>query len=152
MTGTFSAVAVSAQGQANVGNTPQFQYEDLGLTLKIKPHYQIGDEVRLDFDLKIEGLGAASLNGIPELTQRAFAGNITVKAGEPSVITGQIDEEQVRSTKGYPAIGQVPVFDQVLNTNSNQRTHNQILVVVTPRIIRRPFHDKGTSVLWSVGP
>lgn len=152
VTGTFSTVAVSAQGQAGVGNTPQFQYEDLGLTLKIKPHYQAGDEVKLDFDLKIEGLGAATLNGIPELTSRAFAGNITVKAGEPSVITGQIDEEQVRSTRGYPGVGQVPGLDQVLNTNSNQRTHNQILVVVTPRIIRRPFHDKGSSVFWNVSP
>jgi general secretion pathway protein D len=150
--GTFSTVAVSAQGQAPVGNTPQFQYEDLGLTLKIKPHYQANDEVRMDFDLKIEGLGAASLNGIPELTQRAFVGTITVKAGEPSVITGQIDEQQVRSTTGYPGIGHVPILKEVLNTNSSQRTHNQILVVVTPRIIRRPLHDKGTSVFWNLNP
>jgi general secretion pathway protein D len=150
--GTFSAVAVSTQGQAAVGNTPQFQYEDLGLTLKVKPHYQAGDEIRLDFDLKIEGLGAASLNGIPELTQRSFTGNITVKGGEPSVIAGQIDEEQARSMKGYPAVGQVPGIQAVLNSNSNQRTHNQILVVVTPHVIRKPFHDKGSSVFWSVNP
>jgi general secretion pathway protein D len=152
VTGTFSAVAVSTQGQAAVGNTPQFQYEDLGLTLKVKPHYHTGDEIRLDFDLKIEGLGAASLNGIPELTQRSFTGNITLKAGEPSVITGQIDEEQARSTRGYPAVGQVPGIQAVLNSNSNQRTHNQILVVVTPHVIRKPFHDKGSSVFWSVNP
>jgi general secretion pathway protein D len=149
---TFSTVAVSAQGQAGIGTTPQFQYEDLGLTLKIKPHYQVDDEIRLDFDLKIEGLGAASLNGIPELTQRAFVGNITVKAGEPSVITGEIDDTQVRSTRGYPAIGQAPILKEFLNTNSSQRTHNQILVVVTPRVIRRPLHDKGTSVFWTLGP
>jgi len=152
VTGNFSAVAVSAQGQANVGNTPQFQYEDLGLTLKIKPRYQMEDEIRLDFDLKIEGLGAATLNGIPELTQRSFAGTITVRAGEPSAIAGQIDEEQVRSTHGYPAIGQVPGIQAVLNSNSNQRTHNQIVVVVTPYVIRRPLHDKGTSVIWSIAP
>src|SRR5262249_6844157 len=147
-----STVAVSAQGQAPVGNTPQFQYEDLGLTLKVKPHYQANDEIRLDFDLKIEGLGAQSLNGIPELTQRAYVGTITAKAGEPSVITGQIDDEQVRSTRGYPAIGQVPILKEALNSNSKQRTHNQILVVVTPRVIRKPLHDRGTSVFWTLGP
>lgn len=152
VTASFSTVAVSAQGQANIGNTPQFQYEDLGLTLKIKPHYQVGDEIRLDFDLKIEGLGAASLNGIPELTQRTFAGTITVKAGEPSVITGEIDDSQVRSATGYPAIGQVPILKEVLNNSSKQSTHNQILVVVTPRVIRRPLHDKGTSAFWTLGP
>lgn len=152
VTGNFSAVAVSAQGQAAVGNTPQFQYEDLGLTLKVKPHYLRGDEIKLDFDLKIEGLGTVSVNNIPELTERTFTGNITVKAGERSVITGQIDEEQVRSTQGYPGIGQAPGIQAVLNSNSNQRTHNQILIVVTPYVTRRPFHDHGTSVFWSLGP
>lgn len=152
VTGTFSTVAVSGQASAVVGNVPQFQYADLGLTLKIKPHYLSGDEVKLDFDLQIQGLGAASLNNIPELTNRSFKGNITVKAGEPSVIAGEIDDQQLRSTHGYPAIGQVAGLQTVVNSNSNQRVHNQLLVVVTPYVLRKPFHDHGSSVFWSLSP
>lgn len=152
VTGSFSTSAQIGPAQVAVGSTPQFQYEDLGLTLKVKPHYQAGGEVKMDFELTIEGLGTGSLNGIPELTHRAFKGNITVMAGEPSVITGQVDEQELRSTQGYPGIGQVAALQPVLNTNSRQRTHNQLLVVITPRVIRRPLHDKGSSVFWSVGP
>jgi len=104
----------------------------------------------LDFELQIEGLGTASLNNIPELTNRSFKGNITVKAGEPSVIAGEISEQELRSAQGYPGIGRIPGVNAVLNSNSNQRIHNQIMLVVTPYVIRKPFHDKGSSVLWSV--
>jgi Flp pilus assembly secretin CpaC len=148
--GSFSTVAFSATAAANLGSVPQFQYEDLGLTLKVKPHYQSNGDIRLDFELQIEGLGTASLNNIPELTNRSFKGNITVKAGEPSVIAGEISEQELRSAQGYPGIGRIPGVNAVLNSNSNQRIHNQIMLLVTPYVIRKPFHDKGSSVLWSV--
>ncbi len=150
VTGAFSTVAFTGQAAASLGNVPQFQYEDLGLTLKIKPHYQAGDEIRLDFDLQIQGLGAASLNNIPELTSRSFKSNITVNGGEPSVIAGEMSDQELRSTKGYPGIGQVTGLQPVLNSNSNQRIHSQILLIVTPYVVRKPFHNKGSSVLWSL--
>jgi general secretion pathway protein D len=148
--GSFSTVAVSGQAAANLGSVPQFQYEDLGLTLKVTPHYQAAGEIKLDFDLQIEGLGTASLNNIPELTSRSFKGNITAPAGEPSVLAGEVTEQELRSTNGYPAIGQVAGLSTVLNSNSKQRTHTQILIVVTPYVVRKPFHDKGTSAFWNV--
>jgi general secretion pathway protein D len=149
LTGTFTNVAVTGQGAAVVGNTPQTQYTDLGLTVKIKPHYQEGDEIRLEFEFEIEGLGTATLNGIPELTARSYKGSITAKAGEPTVITGQVSEQEQRSTSGYPGIGEVPVLNSIVNTNSRDRTHNQVLILITPQIISRPFHGHGSSVWWT---
>jgi type II secretory pathway component GspD/PulD (secretin) len=66
------------------------------------------------------------------------------------VIAGEISDQELRSTQGYPAIGQVAGLQPVLNSNSRQRTHTQILVVVTPYIVRKPFHDKGTSIFWDL--
>jgi type II secretory pathway component GspD/PulD (secretin) len=148
--GSFSTVAVSGQGAANLGSVPQFQYEDLGLTLKVTPHYQTAGDVKMDFDLQIQALGTASLNNVPELTSRSFKGNITAAAGEPSVLTGEVTDQELRSTNGYPGIGQVAGLSTVINTNANQRTHAQIIVVVTPYVVRRPFHDHGTSVFWNL--
>jgi general secretion pathway protein D len=150
--GSFSTIAVSGSTAANLGSVPQFQYEDLGLTFTVKPHYQPDGDIKMDFDLQIQGLGAASLNNVPELTKRSFKGNITVKAGEPSVVAGEINDQQLRSTSGYPGIGQVAGLRPVLNNNSKQVTHSQILVVVTPYVVRRPLHDRGPSILWSLGP
>jgi general secretion pathway protein D len=148
--GAFSTVAISGQGAANLGTVPQFQYEDLGLTLTVTPHYQAAGEIKMDFDLQIQALGTASLNNVPELTNRSFKGNITTAAGEPSVLAGEVTDQELRSTNGYPGIGQVAGLSTVVNTNARQRTHTQLIVVVTPYLVRRPFHDHGTSVFWNL--
>ncbi len=151
LSGTFSSFGLGTQGRPSVNSTPQFQYQDLGLTLKAKPHYQSTGDIRLDLELEVLGLGAASLNNVPELTARSFKGNITVREGEPSVIMGAISEQEVRATQGYPGLGQLPVLRAIVNSNTRQRVHNQVLVVVTPRLVRKPFHDTGTSTLWNLG-
>ena len=147
----FTTVASSNTGQAVLGNAPQFQYVDLGVTLKTTPHYLSGGSVKLDLDLEISGLGNVSFNGVPELTSRSFKGNITVRDGEPSVIAGLITDQEAHSTKGYPGIGLLPAASSVLNQNSSDRPHNEILIVITPHVVSRPFHNKGTDTLWDLG-
>jgi hypothetical protein len=150
LTSTFSNVAFSAQGSAVVGNTPQFQYYDLGLTLKAKPHYQSSGDVRIDLELEIVGLGAATFNSIPDLTTRSFKGNITAKEGEPTVVMGEIDEEETKAIQGYPGLGMIPVVKGIANSHNNQRIHNEIVLIITPHVLRKPFHDLGSTVIWSV--
>jgi len=145
---SFSNVAFTARGSTSIANTPQFQYYDLGVTLKMKPHYQTTGEVRLDLELEIVGLGTASLNGVPQLTTRSYKGNITLREGEPAVVMGEINEQELRATSGYPGLGQIPVVRGVANTHANQRVHNEILIMITPQVVRKPFRDKGTSVVW----
>jgi type II secretory pathway component GspD/PulD (secretin) len=150
LSSSFNAVALNSRGQTSLGITPQFQYVDLGLTLKITPHYQSGGDIKLDMDLEIEGLGAQSFNNVPELTSRSFKGNITVREGDPSVIGGSITDQEQRSTQGYPGLGQLPGISAVLNTHSKDHTHNEILFVVTPYVIRKPFHDRGANAIWNL--
>ena len=150
VTANFSAVTVNSRGLANAGSTPQFQFVDLGLTLKVTPHYESGGHIKMDMDLQIEGLGAQSFNGIPELTARSFQGNITAREGEPNVIAGAISDQELRSTQGYPGIGQLPGIRSVLSKNSSQRAHNEVLIVVTPYVVRKPFHDHGSAAIWNL--
>jgi general secretion pathway protein D len=149
---TFSAVAFSNKGAASIGSTPQFQYEDLGLTLKATPHYHSNGEVTLKLDMKIAGLGTQQFNNIPDITTRSYEGSITVIGGESSVLMGAISEQELRSSRGLPLLSQLPGLRSALTSNSKERIHNEILIVVTPYVVRKPFHDKGTSVIWSMNP
>ncbi|HET7871561.1 MAG TPA: hypothetical protein VFL42_03555 [Terriglobales bacterium] len=145
----FTTVAASNAGQAVVGNVPQFQFVDVGLTLKTTPHYLSGGLVKLDLELEISAVGSQSLNGIPDITTRSFKGNITVRQGEPSVVAGVLTDQELRATSGYPGIGQVPGVNSVLNLNSSDRPHNEIMIVITPYVVRRPFRNQGTSTIWN---
>lgn len=149
---TFSNVAFSTRGQVSIGNTPQFTYEDLGITLKITPHYHSNGDLTLVLDMKIQGLGALQLNNIPDITSRSYSGTITVHDGEESVIAGLVSEQELKSTSGLPVISMLPVLNSALSVNSKERIHNELLLVITPHVVRKPFHDKGSSVFWTVTP
>jgi hypothetical protein len=149
---TFSNVAFSTRGQVSIGNTPQFTYVDLGITLKTTPHYHSNGDVTLVMDLKIEGLGTLQINNIPDITSRAYSGTITVHDGEPSVVGGLISEQELKSVSGLPLLSTLPGLKSVLGVNSNHRIHNELLLVITPHVVRKPFHDRGSSVLWTVTP
>ena len=149
---TFSNVALSTRGQVQVGNTPQFTYEDLGITLKATPHYHSNGDITLAMDLKIQGLGTQQVNSIPDITNRSYVGTITVHDGEQSIITGLLSEQELRSIKGLPILSNLPGLKNVLSSASKERIHNEILIVITPHVVRKPFHDRGSSVFWNVGP
>ncbi len=149
---TFTNVAFSSQGQTQIGNTPQFTYEDLGVTVKTTPRYHSNGDVTMAVDMKIQGLGTLQLNSIPDITNRSYVGTITVHDGEPSVIMGAITDQELRSTQGFPVLGQVPGLRGLLSTNSTDSIHNELLIVITPHVVRKPFHDKGSSVFWTITP
>jgi Flp pilus assembly secretin CpaC len=149
---TFSNVAVSTRGQVQVGNTPQFTYEDLGITLKATPHYHSNGDITLAMDLKVQALGTLQINSIPDITSRSYVGTITVHDGEQSIIMGMMSEQELRSIQGFPVLSTLPGLRTVFGTNSKERIHNELLIVITPHVVRKPFHDRGSSVFWNVGP
>lgn len=146
----FSTVGVSNHGQALIGNVPQFTYVDLGLSLKTTPHYLSGGMVRLELELEIAGLGATTLNGIPDITTRSFRGDITVRDGEQSVVAGVITDQEQRATTGFPVLSQLPGVSAALSGNTSDRPHQEVLIVVTPHVIRKPFRNQGSSVVWNL--
>jgi len=146
LTSSFTNVSVTGNGQPVVGSAfPSVQYQDLGVTAKATPHYHSGERVTLELELEIRGLGTQQLNGVPDITNREFKGTITVTDGEPAVIAGSVSDQENRSTKGYPALGQIPVLSAVLNNNSREHMRQELLIVVTPHVIRKAFHEAAAA-------
>ena len=150
-TSVFSNLTISQSGNPVTSSSiPQFQYEDLGIILKATPHLQTGDNVNLELDLQIKGLGAQSFNGVPVITNRNYKSSITLKDGEPSVVAGSVTEQETRSTSGYPGVGQIPLLSSILNTNSKEHSRSEILIVVTPHILRKPFKHLSPNQIWTL--
>ena len=150
-TSVFSNLTISQSGNPVTSSSiPQFQYEDLGIILKATPHLQTGDNVNLELDLQIKGLGAQSFNGVPVITNRDYKSSITLKDGEPSVVAGSVTEQETRSTSGYPGVGQIPLLSSILNTNSKEHSRSEILIVVTPHILRKPFKHLSPNQIWTL--
>jgi general secretion pathway protein D len=130
---------------------PSFNYEDLGVILKAKPHIHGNSDVGLDLELQIRALSGTSLNGVPVITNREYKGSITLADGEPAVVAGIVSRTEVHSMTGVPGIGYIPGVNQVANMNHKEEDDDELLVVITPHLVSNPNFGPGNEVWMGAG-
>jgi general secretion pathway protein D len=115
---------------------PQVTYEDLGITLEATPTIQNTGRMNLLLNLKIEALGSGSANGIPVLENRQFKSDLTVADGESVLMVTYVSRSEVGAMTGVPGLSELPGFQVPLQGNV-EKDQSQLVVVVTPHIVRR---------------
>ena len=88
-------------------------------------------------EIQFRALQGQSLNGVPVISNREYKGSITLMNGEPAVVAGSVSRSEQRSLNGIPGLGSVPGLNQVMTSNSKQLDEDELLVVITPRVISR---------------
>jgi Flp pilus assembly secretin CpaC len=139
----INGTSASALLKQYLGSTqttvPQFQYEDLGITLKLTPHVQHGSDVNLALDMKIEALGGSSINSIPILNNRALTSTITMPDGKMAMLAALVSRNEIRSIDGLPGLSELPGFQ---GTDKDKEIDtDELLITITPHIVRESkFH------------
>jgi len=142
-----SAIASVIGNSSYQAPFPSFTYEDLGLNVKAKPTIHGNGDVSLDVDLSIRALEGTSVNGIPVISNRSYKGQVTLQDGESAVVAGYITKSEQGTRDGIPAFGQFPGLRAVTSSNQKDESQNELLVVMTPHIVRSPVRD-GASEIW----
>ena len=133
-----SAISQVLGNQSYIAPFPSFNFEDLGLNLKATPIIHADRDVTLKLEMNIRSLGSQTNNGIPIINNREYSGSITLKNGESSVITGLISAADSRSISGMPFFAAVPGLTYGASSHTNNDTGDDLLVVITPHILRLP--------------
>jgi len=86
------------------------------------------------------------LNGVPIISNREYKGSITLMDGEPAVVAGSVSRTEQRSLTGIPGLGAVPGLNKVMVSNSKEVDEDELLVVITPRVISQ--RTQSASEVW----
>jgi Flp pilus assembly secretin CpaC len=140
---------------SQVSTFPSFTYEDLGITLKFTPlihmhmvpntdagpglHPPVREEAEVtlkDVDLSIRSLSGESFNNVPVIANRQFTGTVRLRNGEAALLVGSISRDQQRSLSGLPFFSRI--FGPLTSNTDHTNTEDEILVIVTPHIVRGP--------------
>ncbi len=141
---TFSPIYNTPAIAQVIGNStyiapfPSFYFEDLGLILKATPLIHGDRDITLNLELAIRSLGTQTVNGMPIINNREYKGTITVKDGESSVVTGLLTRADALSLSGYPFLSRVPAFTYAASEHDNNAMGEEVLVVITPHVVRLP--------------
>jgi len=142
-----SAISQVVGNQSYTAPFPSVNYEDIGLTLKAKPLIHNNSDVALELEVQFRTLGNTNTNGIPDILNREFKGGILLKEGEPAVVAGMITKSDQRSLNGLPLFSNIPGFGVLTSQNSKQDEEDELLILITPNVIRSPEHSE-TPEIW----
>ena len=140
-TGTFSYPGTSSSSNpAALANT-QFQYQDVGVNLDLTPHLLLSGDVAIHAAIEISSIGSpVTIAGVSEPTfgQRKIEQDIRLKEDEVNLLGGLIQSTETKSVNGIPGLGQLPLLRYLFSTEHIERDETEVLVMLTPRVIRLP--------------
>jgi len=144
-TGSFQAgVGVGVGGGAGVVNplvNTQFQYIDVGVNIDVTPRVHPDGEVSMKLSIDVSQLaGSSNIGGIqqPIISQRKIEHDIRLKDGEVNVLGGLIERDTNLNQNGIPGFSEIPLAKYLFSDNSKEVIDQEILIVLTPHIIRLP--------------
>ncbi len=90
-----------------------------------------------NLEVQFRTLTGQSLNGVPVISNREYKGSINLMDGEPAVVAGSVTHNEQRNLSGIPGLGSVPGVNQIMTSNSKQFDEDELLIVITPRVVNR---------------
>ncbi|GAB7028189.1 type II secretion system secretin GspD [Geotalea toluenoxydans] len=127
-------------GASNQINPQQsIERKDTGITLKIKPMVSEGEYVKMDIYQEISAVKDATSTGAAAditTTKRSAKTSVVVKNTDTVVIGGLIQDQDQETISKIPFLGDIPVLGWLFKTKSLKRTKTNLLIVLTPYIIK----------------
>jgi general secretion pathway protein D len=129
--------AGTTQNIENNVTSTNIQYKDTGVNLMVTPSVNAGNIVTMQVDQSVTDVGAQD-----EITkqrfflQRQLSSKVAVRSGESIVMGGLIQETGRSGKSGLPVLHEVPVFGNLFGTTKTDSTRTELLVVLTPRVVR----------------
>ncbi|HVJ90514.1 MAG TPA: type II secretion system secretin GspD [Labilithrix sp.] len=112
--------------------------QDVGTKIKVKPHLNDSNEVRLDISEEISEVGAnvGGTSGAFQIGKRTATTKLVVADQQTIVIGGLIRNVVGRTEEKIPVLGDIPVLGALFRKRTNQNEKRNLILVLTPYIIR----------------
>lgn len=121
-----------------LGGLGTTQYVDVDLTLKITPHINESDFVRLEIDQEIEDVESIQADLGPTTSRRKVKNTVVVKDQQPVVIGGLIRDTETEGVDKVPFLGDIPVLGYLFRKNVRTTEKKNLLMIIVPTIISDP--------------
>ena len=143
---TFTPIAAGGVSQQPVTN---FQFEDVGIDVKITPRIHFEKEVTLELEIKIKSIGGTGFANIPIIATREVKNMIRLRDGETNLLAGLLKEEERKIHSGIVGLKNIPILGGLFSGTDNTIQQTDVILTITPRIIRTiPLTEEDMKPLW----
>jgi len=113
----------------------------VGVNVDVTPRVHSNREITLQVKVEVSSVtGRVSIGGIeqPIFGQRTIEHNIRLREGEVNILGGIIERTESTTVTGLPGLSQIPFLRYLFSSEKKQELENEVLIVLTPRILRLP--------------
>jgi len=135
-TTTFTPLA---GGGSNVNPLTSFAFRPVGIIVDMTPRVTYDGDIILDVTLENSARsGDVSIAGqsLPVFSSRKVTTRLRLRDGEPNLLAGLLREDERRSLRGFPGLVRMPVIQQLFGGNDTNIRQTDIVMLLTPRIVR----------------
>jgi general secretion pathway protein D len=120
-----------------------YEYKDVGVTLKITPQINWEGVVRMRIFTEIIKLkDPDAVTDTPTTLKRTADTTVIVQDQDTVVIGGIIGDDIQENIYKVPLLGDIPLFGWLFKSHSTSRERTNLYIFLTPRIIRNPLDAK----------
>ena len=136
------------------GGVPQqpitsFDYEDVGIDIKITPRIHFEGEITLELELNVKSVGGTGIADIPIISTREIKNIIRLKDGETNLLAGLLKDEERVSARGIIGLKSIPILGGLFSSTEKTVQQWDVLMTITPYIIRSiPLTEDDLKPLW----
>jgi general secretion pathway protein D len=125
---------------ANVGVSASVSYLDVGIKLDVEPTVQLDNDVTIKVTLEVSNLlrqvsGPGGSIGY-QLGTRRTSTTLRLADGETQILAGLTKDDELKSVNGVPGLARAPWVGRLFGINSDQRNKTEVVLLMTPRIVR----------------
>jgi general secretion pathway protein D len=142
MGGGFGNLAGGQQG-GQAGAISSFlpavsvQRQDVALKLKLTPHVNDSDMVRLELEQEVSDIASQNFNGLGPSTSKRTAKTVVVVRDQQTVVIGGLMGNRVQdSVSKVPLLGDIPILGYFFKHTTKTVQKTNLLIVLTPYVIR----------------
>lgn len=150
-------VITTTVNQTSSASTESISYLDVGLSLTVEPVIHINDDVSIAIDMEVSNIAKEikSTTGLLayQIGTRNVSTTLRLHNGETQVLAGLIKNDQTNSASHIPGLGKIPVLGKLFSDNTNRKSHSEIVLLITPRIVRNmvpPMLDNNVFITGTV--
>lgn len=133
-------VITTTFNQNSSTSTESISYLDVGVSLTVEPVIHINDDVSIAIDMEVSNKGEEikSRTGLLayQIGTRNVSTTLRLHNGETQVLAGLIKNDQSDSASHLPGLGKLPILGKLFSDETNRKSHSEIVLLITPRIIR----------------
>jgi type II secretory pathway component GspD/PulD (secretin) len=130
--------AAAAGGFASIPQS-SYTYRPVGVIIEVTPRVTYDGEIVLELVVENSTLGGSIDVGgqsAPTFGTRKVTTKLRLREGESNLLAGLLREEDRRSLRGFPGLLRLPVFRQLLSDNDQSIQQTDIVMLLTPHIVR----------------